>query len=1554
MRLIKSPIKRASSTSGLTGAALVVAAAAASAASVASAATASTGGGLSPGRRQRKKGAVQDADDEHDRLGDEHKKEKEAAQRSEQGAGRDAVLALLERQGAAEEEKEPKHAEYEEGGGETNKDGKEEVEEEEKVSPQNVLHGMERKQDIFAQLWQGIAQLQNESGESVNAWKAKNKELEAAKREIGRLSETVAEAKARDALRVEEAEALRQEVGKERRQSEQAGGDLSKHKQAAQKLITGLEESRRTVQLQFKDLKQREETVRLVAERRALELNDLRNRTETLEAELQAKVKEVERLDPTASEERDRLRERLALVEAQSSTEAKDNEEMNRHLGNLTQETWTLKQSLADATANNKLLEDEGAELRRQAATAAEEAAKLTSVHTELMERLKKTEGRMNESREAAQLHSQKLEEHVASLQQQLGDVSASLDTVKQEASAQQEGLAQNKSEAEAQVEKMRVAMRHVQDKHLQDVIRFEEQRTKLEARLSEEEASAEKAEQLAKTLKEQVATAHAASKSLEQGQEDLRANWTAQMELQYEAKLASMLETHHKDVSDVKTRLAEAKAAVRNEAREAQRYKNTLAKAAKEEHDKLTALLSQAQGDAKGTKAKLAEAEAARDELQATSDAASAEQTRSTAEHASREEELQRAVLAAQHNVTATESTHARECDRLRADVDKQKAHLETAEAEKRDLILELKKLNGEALGLQNRQSDAEAAAVQAKDTSDKLLAEVKRVKEELSFVEGEAEQRIDSLQREIDEHVASRRDALSNAEQLRQELRQSTKDAAAQAAAFSGEAESSEQKVLALEQAAKAMEAELEAARTEAETQEADAARLREELKELNEVHASEVADVLRQLEDNDAKLQDAATESERLQEACRVSETALQALKARDDGAAAELEQAKQALQSLEKSKQEAFGRLGEETESVRLLRLEIAQRKQDFADLNKELAGHRAQANDHERRWRSAEAALAADVEQGRKALLEAATERDAARKEVAALQASVAGLQATSERSRVAYMEEVKVQETKLGAACEQLRAELKQKDTELLDERSAAARLRKHAKLEAERRASEAERLQTGLRAAQEGSAGVLKELKDKSNAYDTLTADFEGLSTALQSLEKKLAAAERAKVAADADLEAEKLAAAELRAQLTAGESDVRARLRAEAEAHQQTKKELSAARQQSVWSVNETNVKVSALTRQAEAQQADLRRKEEDLRQADEKLALERQEHVQFKETANAALAALRQETAETKDDERRDLEEARATADQAAALCAGMEADRATLKKKLRDVAAELEAAVVEREEAREEHARATVANRELTASTRKLEVETKTLRLQMERGGATGGDQGPADEFNERLLLAEQEGYNNAKAEFNARVEKVEKEHADEVSRLKEQRERRDTLFAPTSVAVPVAGADLFPVAGDRARTAESTASTESEVEYFQSGPSLPPAAEFDAPDLVQGDTNEDTKEEEGAPVDAAIRDTSLFLEARRQTLSSAELRLPAAKGAMQVSDAVRSPVRRTLDSVASLEQATQRGDKPKKQQLTKTRSAKALKKPRALGDPLPRSKSKSKR
>ncbi|CAK9099823.1 PHAF1 protein At3g51130, partial [Durusdinium trenchii] len=1374
-------------------------------------------------------------------------------------------------------------------------------------SPTNegeFLEGLERKQDIFNQLWKGIEQLQSESGQSADAWKKKQKQLSKAQRRANELEQEKISLQQRADELQEQLQQVNERLATEVTERETVSKQLAGHKETAQQVIKDMESSRHATLMQLKECKQKEETLRLVAEKRVLELKEARRKTEELEASLKAKDDQIQALDPDAAGQRDELREKLAMLEAQRKSESAGHEEMSKHLAELSTENWNLKDSIKQIKAASDTLRTENEELQaardRNLKKHEDTVNKLKGIHEDLLDRLKRTESRLADSREAAQLHGEKLEDHVQSLQEQLKESKADLDHVKARATDTENELKTCKQEHEEQLEKMRVAMRQVQDKHLQDVIRFDEQRKKLEDRAAEDDSQREALAKANAKLEEKVSQLEEANATLTNDTKASREKWTAEIEQQYQTKITEMLASHATESQDLQTKLAEAKAAVRNEAREAQRYKNTLAKAAKEEHAKLTSQITKANEEAAKAKAALTALEKEFNQVNQTAQAAEKSKALALAESQAREEELQRALVATQHQVTANANTHARDSEKLRADVDKQRQHVKAVEQEKRDLIVELKTLNEEILQVSSLRDQEREKSSKLEQVQEKLQSEVTRLKQELRLVENESEERIDSLQQEIDEHVASRREALTSTERLRNELKEAKKEAAKQVSGFSERSEQLSAQVEKLSEEFRVKQLELEQVQDQAAKDRATLEGLQERSNSLNDVHSQEVSDLLSQLEQVEQRAKEAESAAQSASAEILARDQEIQALEANQTNAKMEATKQAKVMRELEISKQQSLERVANEEESNRLLKLEINRRKEDFAELNKQLSSERAEKKEAERQARTLETRLLTEKEQLNSALQTAKGDLGHAKKEARSLQMQLAALQESSDQNMQSYIEEMKAQEAEKNQLIDQLRNELKDKDSVLLDERAESKRQLKHAKLEAERKGQEAEHLAASLKAAQENGVNLLQELEEKTGAYDGLTVDFESLSNSLQNLQKRLSSTESARRELEEELEQEKKVSFDLRSELQNTEAEVRNKLRSETESHQETKIQLTSLEQEKEWLTNETNIKISALNRQIQTLQDDLKRKDQNLDMAEQKFLEEQKAHSAFREAANQSIAKVRTQTSSEQNDQRQELEEVRERADKASRLCAQMEQERASLQKRVKDVTHELQVATSAQEDLRQEHAVMVTSYKEMTGAKRKLENEVKKLRLELT--ALPRPDQKDSSKnVDDMVLKAEQDAYHAAKKEFQDVLRRMEDDHRREIESVKEQYGRRDSLFNSIPISSSRSSASMYQQQLDKSErrisssssTASSPAksvfeasqsfaapgpsntgtapdrpqsveSTDSAAEYFEAGP-RPPSTDEELK------VNTDEVDPSGSDL---IRTTERFLEARK--------------------------------------------------------------------------------
>lgn len=1437
-----------------------------------------------------------------------------------------------------------------------------------------VLETLERKKDIFDQLWKGIAELQNGEGQSANAWKEKLRELSEAKKRITTLKhDNEALRKDKSALSAER-DRLVSETSHREKQNTRLTLELSEHRESAQRIIRELEESRKSVQAQYKDLKNEEETLRLIAEKRAADLKETKRQAELLGSELKDRETQLAALEPA----RIKLEEKVALLQTQIETQQKSHEETTSHLAELSQENWSLKDKIKslenDIESSQKEVEETKASLTTIKSEHDETLQALQTSHDDLAGKLKRTEERAAESREAAEEHQKKLAEHVKTLQEQLGSAQVESQAARAQLQTVEASIRSTKDDCDSQLEKMRNAMRQVQDKHLQDVIRFDDQRKKLEAQLVTEEARVEELNKDFKTAKEALAAVEALRAS------DLkeRETWTAGVEKEYEAKVTALLAEHATEINDLKTKLAEAKAAIRNEAREAQRYKNTLAKAAKEEHDRLAKQIHKVRHELQQAHSKLENSEKARLAAEANSKTVSAQRELLEKEFASREQELQRTLVETQHLVSTKENSHAQECDRLRADTEKQRAHVKALEQEKRDLLMDCKKLNDEVQSATDRMEVAKSHASDLEEKNTSLHTEVERLRREMRMTEEESEKSLESLQQEIDEHVSSRAAALATSEALRTELRKAQKEAAERVAAFSGKASKLEDEMNELRNQLEAKNAELESVQRQAAEDRIVLEQLQGQSNKLNDAHAQEVSELLVQLErlEREASLSRQKADEESSRADKMASE--FQSLQGNENSAMAEVKRQTQVIQGMEKARQETLERLTAEQESMRLLKIELGRRKQDMAETQQELAAARAEVGDIDRRHQSREVQLMKEMDKLKVELQDLRTEKDQARITENTLQAQLSALRASSDQSMKNFMDETKALEAERMQTIEHLRASLKEAENNLLDEKANFKRTSKRATADIETKAEEISRLQAALKAAQENGINVLQELEEKTAQYDSLTEDFQTVGKSLQGLEKKLALAEKAKVITQSQLDEEKATNAELRAQLQSTENDVRAQLRSEAEAHVATKKSLTTVTQEKEWLENETNIKISALNRQIQNLEGDLRRAKENAETESVKHAQELKEHELFRETANKALSELRDTQSKDDDSLRQQVEEAHSTADQAAQLCSQMEQERTELHRRLQEVFSELELANSSQDDLRTEHEQMVQNYRELTAVKRKLENQNKKLQLQLDATSNVKPQAISAKQNTSELVLkAEKEGYEMAKKEYQALVARMERDHSLELDRLRQQVERRDSFTSSRPVspfsAATSASANAHSVSGtamttsitgaslrgdsisiaNSSRTGSASTSGPSELaiddeEYFSAGPRAPAAT-------MQADSSESISNGLIGDSDDSIMATAKFLQSRRsksadqnedlthtkgepgfsdisggegplsvglppRAKSSTNLRLPPAKGALP------SPVKRnTIDSVSTL-----------KKQMDTSQSSKSLK------------------
>ncbi|GBG33604.1 UPF0183 protein CG7083 [Hondaea fermentalgiana] len=1342
-----------------------------------------------------------------------------------------------------------------------------------------VLETLERKKDIFDQLWKGIAALQNGEGESATAWKSKLRELNEAKQSIAALKEDNESLRRDKNALGAERDRLASDAQTKGNQVEKLGAELAEHRESAQRIIRELEDSRKHVQAQYRELKQEEEKHRLVAEKRAVDLKEIRRQAELLGTDLKDKENQLAALEPA----RKQLEEKVALLQKQVESQNKSHEETTSHLAEISQENWALKDKVKDLE-NNVENADAASRAAKAKLTQVEEehaqhAERSKALYDELAAKLKRTEERASESRTAAEEHSAKLEEHVKALQTQLTGAQEDTQATRSQLQDMEANMRAAKADADKQLESMRVAMRQVQDKHLQDVIRFDEQRKKLETELSNEEARVEALNKEMDSQKETLKKVEAVRNSEAREREA----WTAGVEKEFEEKAKALLAEHAVEVNELKTKLAEAKAAIRNEAREAQRYKNTLAKAAKEEHDKLRKQAHKVRHELQQTISKLEASEKGRAEAQSLLKTSVAQRELAEREAASREQEAQRTLVELQHLITTKETGHAQDCDRLRAETEKQRAHVKALEVEKRDLLMDCKRLNDEMQDAVDSSEKSRKHADDLEEKNERLLAELQRARNELQTVEENAEKASESLQQEIDEHVSSRAAALAASEALRAELRKVQKEAAERVAAFSGKASKLEDELASLRDALKGKDEAFVAAESQAKGDKVRLAQIEAEREKLESAHAQELADLLAQADRAETEARQAKSIAEKAQARAENAEADLEAFRRSETTATAEVKRQTQTIQGLEKSKQEILERLTADQESMRLLKLELTRRKQDMAETQQELAAARAEVSDIDRRHQSREGRLLEELETLKTELHALRADKEQARKTENTLQAQLTSLRVSSDQSLKNYMQEAKDLEAERSHTIDTLRASLKEAENNLLDEKANFKRTSKHARAESERKAEEISRLQSALKAAQENGINVLQELEEKTAQYDSLTEDFERVGKSLQGLEKKLSAAEKARAALQGLLDEEKATVLELRAQLQNTESDVRAQLRQETEAHQATKKELTNVSQEKAWFESETNIKISALNRQVQNLDGELRRAKEVADAEKLKFEQEIREHEQFRESANRALSDLRSSQSKDDDSMRQQLDESRTTADEAANLCAQMEQERSELQRRLQEKSAELETAVANHEEAREEHERMVRNYRELVAVKRKLENHNKKLQLQLDTSsntqatGSSASGRGAlgAEDTSELVLKAEKEGYETAKSEYQTLVARMEREHSQELERLRQQLSRREPFvtssrpvspFSTTTSTISgrmTSADDSGSINGDEGVQMQSTRDGDDDDDdalFFASGPRAPSSA--------SGSMSTDT-----AP-DDNIMATAKFLRSRR--------------------------------------------------------------------------------
>jgi len=1311
--------------------------------------SASPSAGLSPSKRKRvrRQVEVQDASEASPSTAEE-------LSRSEGQHSDDAEMSEFTN-GASSSSTNNNNAIHEEGSAEA-EDG---------IS---MLRSMQRKKDIFQQLWKGIAELQNGEGESISAWKSKINEVESAKADLAKLSSETMQLKSdlydlrkdRDDLKAGNLR-LKSELDALKTES-------SAYKDSAEGKLSVLEESKNVIEAQFIELKQQEEIARILSERRLIEVEELRKKNQVLKDEISAQREEIDAAIPIQKQ----LEERVALLQSQLGNQAKSQDETAIHLSELTQENWGLKQKVSGFEKENADLKEKLENETKAAKEAAEQheasSSKLQVLHEDLLSRLKTSEERMQVSRKAAEKHSFMLEEHVGSLKGELVEAHETAEKYKNELHAATSSSKIQADDAEAQLSKIRKAMRQVQDKHLQDVIRFEESRKKLEAKVEEEEKKREGKQKAVEALEKEIENLEAIKTDAEASTERIR----AELETEFKEKLATLVKNHSEELEEVKGKLVEATSAVRNEAREAQRYKKTLAKAAKEEHDKIQKEIHEKDAALEKLKKDLKTSQEEICDLRKSLEEASENVKNAHVEQREKEQELERLLMESQHEITSKESTHVRECTRLREEIERQKSRVAGLEEEKRDLIMDCKRLTDEVQASEDCLVAAEESKRNLEAGSEDLRAKIDELRREISLNEESEEARIESLQQENDNHVASRAEALEMNERLSRELKEAKKRAAEQINQY----ESSRQKVSELERVAKEHEEDAINYQTQLEATKERLAGLEmqfEQQKAMFEEKSRALNDTISELSKQSSKVHIELKERE---DVIAQLETELRVLREEDGSASTELQAREQELKDMEKSKQELIMRLSSEQESSKLLRLEIEQRKVDMAELQQKCSSKSTELQDLERRNEVRAAGLSCELQEYRTEVERAQQAERKAIQEIEVLQAQLEALRESSETSLQEYMDEVKSAEEERKNNLKAIQDQFTESEKNLSETQSKLEALQKEFCEQSAHKLQEVQSLQEALKLSQQNAVQVLQELDEKTNLLDTLQHEKESTSKTVAALEKRLTSIEQAKAELEKELEEEKAANLELRSQAQSSESEIRSKLREEAESHMKVKNGLVAAMHEKDWKLNEAEVKISALQREVDNIKTDLRRREEEIEHIKQKLRAEQEEHERFRHSANASLASLR-DTQSTDDSERRqELEIARETAEEAAQLCAKMEQERTSLQRKIRDLTSELELSNTAQEELREEFITLQNAHREAVAAKRKLESEAKMHILQQTPVKTT------ATTSQDDLLRAEKEGYEIAKSEYQQLLLKTEQEQNEHISKLTQEIER----------------------------------------------------------------------------------------------------------------------------------------------------------------------------
>jgi len=1226
-----------------------------------------------------------------------------------------------------------------------------------------------KQSDVFQQLWKGIAQLQVESGDSIQQVQEKEKELNDAKAKVKEMNAKWEEMKQREGKLIKQVSVLQKDAVVERSNNKALKEQVQAHKKMAESFINDIEEAKLKTGKSLKiALKEKDEVIRVLEETQ-MRLEAAHSDKNSMRAMLDTYTRRLEESDNMVDGEQNKLKESIVMLKVQIARQQEEAEITGQHLASLAGENKSIKSSYEKMRLLNEKLEESAAVAREEIRESknAEKAveSKMHDVNEALLMRIKNSEVKYAERESILTKERQQFVDTAFELKRELEEMSARKLTLEQSNTESAQKMKEQNTEYGEKLENMRNAMRQVQDKHLQDIIRFDEEKKSMESRLKGEEEKLQSANRKIGLHEEEMQQlSNIASNSRHLVEKQVR-KVSESLENEYNGKIAEIMANHLSLTNNLNGQIMQVKSSTRKELREAQDYKNTFLKAAKEERIRMTGEIETITKQLEEARAKITSLIDEKSEVEKTLKSKEKEFKVRLEEWQILEDDLQRNIVTTQHQISSYESIHGKETEKLRNEISKITTRNKQVEEEKRALIMDCKGLNEQLFQNATMNTESQIRTSEAENEIAKLKLEIGRLRDEAKRFDFEADERIASLQLEIEQQTIGQHDASEKCQELRKELKKAQKRASEQVPAFSEQDKLLQQQLSNSQTALEEKETHIqEMIKTEKQF-EKELESSRRVVADLNDKHALEVRDLVSQLEATESASANYKTKCKTFAQLLKDRDSEMEDLNKKFKHTRDQLQRQMQMLKDSEVSKIQVQEQIAGELEKASLYQSEVVKRKSEVSELSSALSASYAEKVSLDHTLKIQQATHSKQLEHLQELFQKSQSECASNTLLVQQLQGKLDSLERHASEKNQKVAEQMNDIELQHGELLKTLHEQLCTKEETISsmsrDHRNAMRELMEEISIAKEQEM----KFKSNLIAVKQQAVQHKEKLEQNTVEMKDMKSDQLSLNQVIQSLEKRLTTSDCFRTALEAELNEEKEQHAEVRNKFHQLDSEYRVELKRKTEEIEKVQKQLEAIHDERDWSENDTNIKLAAATRNLHTLEDQL---------------LQKGNEISALEIRIENMMELRNDESkpETTSDVADELKNAHDTANEAAALCSHMEQERETFLSKISDLSTELEGRIAALVDVEKNHEKLVRSYKAVVADKRKLEIDYKNLAFEK----SIGNQQVELQKMDSMLDQAEKEGFMSATLEFQTKLKRMENDYEARISKLKAMLEK----------------------------------------------------------------------------------------------------------------------------------------------------------------------------